>query len=158
MKNFKKIIAILLALLALPMCFLACDEGGDEVTTIDPNDTTDGLRVDIDILDGEGIYFIKTGANFRIDPETTLENAVKALCEDRQATYTLNTLDAFASFTYDGATIKEESKEVDGGMFVDISFKVTVNGTEVDNIKECILNHNDKVVIALVSSEPFKPE
>ena len=51
MKNFKRMIALLLALLALPMCLFACEEGGkgEAEGTIDPNDTTDGLRVDINV-------------------------------------------------------------------------------------------------------------
>lgn len=158
MKNFKKIIAMILSLLVLPVCFFACDDGGDGEVSLDPNDTTDGLRIDIDILDAAGEYFVKTGANFRVDPETTVHDAVAALCEDRAATFELNTLGMYASFTYDGSTIKEESKSVSGGMFVDISFSVTVNGTEVEDIKTHVLNHNDKVVIALIESEPFTPD
>ena len=61
MKKFRSLIALLLALLALPMCLFACTEGGkgNEEGTIDPNDTTDGLRVDINIRDlptEEGLF------------------------------------------------------------------------------------------------------
>lgn len=165
MKNFKRLIALLLALLALPMCLFACEEGGkgNEEGTIDPNDTTDGLRVDINIrslstVEGElGDYFIKTGKDFRIDPETTLLAAVAALCEERGATYAVDTAGDFASFTFDGSTIEAKTEKVTGkeNTYVATSFKVTVNGTEVNNLDEFVLNHNDVVEIFLAKGSEF---
>ncbi len=163
MKKFRTLIALILALLALPMCLFACGEGsgGNEDGTIDPNDTTDGFRVDINIRDlpaeaGElGVYFIKTGDNFRIEPGTTLIQAVSLLCEERSATYELDTTGEFSSFTFDGATIMSDMLEQDDGSFIPLSFMVTVNGTEVENISEYALNHNDVVEIYLVKGEAF---
>lgn len=163
MKKFRSLIALLLALLALPMCLFACEEGGkgNEEGTIDPNDTTDGLRVDINIRDlpaeeGElGVYFIKTGADFRIEPGTTLMQAVAALCEDRTATYELDTTGKFMKFTFDGDSIESEQLEQKDGTFVPIEFKVTVNGTEVKDYSELALNHNDVVEIFLVKGEAY---
>lgn len=163
MKKFRSLIALLLALLALPMCLFACEEGGkgNEEGTIDPNDTTDGLRVDINIRElateeGElGIYFIKTGADFRIQPGTTLVQAVAALCEERTATYELDTIGKFTKFTFDGATIQSESIQQADGTFIPIEFKVTVNGTEVKDYSELALNHNDVVEIFLVKGAAF---
>ena len=165
MKNFTRLIAILLALLALPMCLFACEQGGkgNEEGTIDPNDTTDGLRVDINIrslstVEGElGDYFIKTGKDFRIEPGTTLLAAVEALCAERQATYAVDTAGDFASFTFDGSTIEAKTEKVTGkeNTFVATSFMVTVNGTEVKNISEYALNHNDVVEIYLVKGAEF---
>lgn len=165
MKNFTRLIAILLALLALPMCLFACEQGGkgNEEGTIDPNDTTDGLRVDINIrslstVEGElGDYFIKTGKDFRIEPGTTLLAAVEALCAERQATYVVDTAGDFASFTFDGSTIEAKTEKVTGkeNTFVATSFMVTVNGTEVDNFSEYALNHNDVVEIYLVKGAEF---
>lgn len=163
MKKFRSLIALLLALLALPMCLFACTDGGqgNEEGTIDPNDTTDGLRVDINIRDlpaeeGElGVYFIKTGADFRIEPGTTLMQAVAALCEERTATYELDTMGKFMKFTFDGDTIESESVEQKDGSFIPIEFKVTVNGTEVKDYSELALNHNDVVEIFLVKGEAF---
>ena len=156
---------LLLALLALPMCLFACEEGGkgNEEGTIDPNDTTDGLRVDINIrslstVEGElGDYFIKTGKDFRIEPGTTLLAAVAALCEDRQATYVVDVAGDFASFTFDGSTIEATTEKVTGkeNTYVAVSFEVTVNGTEVKNINEYVLNHNDVVEIYLVKGAEF---
>lgn len=165
MKNFTRLIALLLALLALPMCLFACEQGGkgNEEGTIDPNDTTDGLRVDINIrslstVEGElGDYFIKTGKDFRIEPGTTLLAAVEALCAERQATYVVDTAGDFASFTFDGSTIEAKTEKVTGkeNTFVATSFVVTVNGTEVDNFSEYALNHNDVVEIYLVKGAEF---
>lgn len=163
MKKFRSLIALLLALLALPMCLFACEEGskGNDEGTIDPMDTTDGLRVDINIRElskeeGEpGIYFIKTGADFRIQPGTTLEQAVAALCEERGATYEMDIIGKFSKFTFDGATIVAEMQEQKDGTFVEISFKVTINGTEVKDYKDIALNHNDLVEIELVKGEAF---
>ena len=165
MKNFTRLIALLLALLALPMCLFACEQGGkgNEEGTIDPNDTTDGLRVDINIrslstVEGElGDYFIKTGKDFRIEPGTTLLAAVEALCAERQATYVVDTAGDFASFTFDGSTIEAKTEKVTGkeNTYVATSFMVTVNGTEVDNFSEYALNHNDVVEIYLVKGAEF---
>lgn len=163
MKKFRSLIALLLALLALPMCLFACEEGGkgDEEGTIDPMDTTDGLRVDINIRElateeGElGIYFIKTGADFRIEPGTTLMQAVALLCEERSATYEVDTIGKFTKFTFDGATIESESIQQEDGSYIPIEFKVTVNGTEVKDYTELALNHNDVVEIFLVKGEAF---
>lgn len=163
MKKFRSLIALLLALLALPMCLFACEEGGkgNEESTIDPNDTTDGLRVDINIRElsteeGElGNYFIKTRDNFRIEPGTTLVDAVAALCEERGATYELDITGKFMLFTFDGATIQSDSVEQKDGTFVPIEFKVTVNGTEVKDYSELALNHNDIVEIYLVKGAAF---
>ena len=165
MKNFKRMIALLLALLALPMCLFACEEGskGNEEGTIDPTDTTDGLRVDINIRSlstEEGVlgdYFIKTGKDFRIEPGTTLLAAVEALCAERQATCVVDTAGDFSSFTFDGSTIEAATEKVAGkeNTYVATSFKVTVNGTEVKNISEYALNHNDVVEIYLAKGAEF---
>ncbi len=165
MKKFRSLIALLLALLALPMCLFACDEGGkgNEEGTIDPNDTTDGLRVDINIrylATEEGVpgdFFIKTTKDFRIEPGTTLLAAVALLCEDRQATYVVDTAGDFASFTFDGSTLEAKTEKVTGkeNTYVATSFKVTVNGTEVADINEQVLNHNDVVEIFLAKGEEF---
>lgn len=165
MKKITRLIALILALLALPMCLFACEQGGkgNDEGTIDPNDTTDGLRVDINIrslstVEGElGDYFIKTGKDFRIEPGTTLLAAVEALCAERQATYVVDTAGDFASFTFDGSTIEAKTEKVTGkeNTFVATSFKVTVNGTEVKEISEYALNHNDVVEIYLVKGEEF---
>lgn len=163
MKKFRTLIALILALLALPMCLFACGDGsqGNEDGTIDPNDTTDGLRVDINIRDlpaeeGElGVYFIKTGDNFRIQPGTTLLQAVQALCEERSATCEIDVLGKFSKFTFDGSEIVAEMKEQNDGTFIEISFAVTVNGTKVDDISTYALNHNDVVEIYLVKGEAF---
>ncbi len=165
MKKFRSLIALLLALLALPMCLFACEEGGkgNEEGTIDPNDTTDGLRVDINIRSlstEEGVlgdYFIKTGKDFRIEPGTTLLAAVEALCAERQATCVVDTAGDFSSFTFDGSTIEAATEKVAGkeNTYVATSFKVTVNGTEVKNISEYALNHNDVVEIYLAKGAEF---
>lgn len=165
MKKFKRMIALLLALLALPMCLFACEEGskGNEEGTIDPNDTTDGFRIDINVrslptAEGElGDFFIKTGKDFRVEPGTTLLAALDALCAERSATYVIDTAGDFASFTFDGSTIEAKTEKVTGkeNTFVATSFKVTVNGTEVKNISEYALNHNDVVEIFLAKGEEF---
>lgn len=165
MKKFKRLIALLLALFALPMCLFACDEGskGNEEGTIDPNDTTDGYRIDINIRslstteDELGDYFIKTGKDFRVEPGTTLLAAVSALCEDRGATYVIDTAGEFASFTFDGSTIEAKTEKVTGkeNTYVATSFKVTVNGTVVKDFSEYALNHNDVVEIYLVKGAEF---
>ena len=163
MKKFRSLIALLLALLVLPMCLFACEEGGKgkDDGTIDPNDTSTGLRVDINVRElateeGElGIYFVKTGADFRIEPGTTLLQALDALCELRGATYELDTTGKFMKFTFDGAEIKSDSVKQSDGTYVPIEFKVTVNGTEVKDYSELALNHNDVVEIYLVKGEAF---
>lgn len=163
MKKFRSLIALILALLVLPMCLFACEEGGktDDEETIDPNDTTDGLRVDINIrelstTEGElGIYFIKTRDDFRIEPGTTLVQAVAALCEEREATYELDTLGKFSKFTFDGAELVAEMQEQKDGTFVEFYFVVTVNGNSVDDINTCVLNHNDVVEIYLAKGDAF---
>jgi hypothetical protein len=107
------------------------------------------------VTDEPGIYFIKTGADFRIQPGTTLEQAVAALCEERGATYEMDIIGKFSKFTFDGATIVAEMQEQKDGTFVEISFKVTINGTEVKDYKDIALNHNDLVEIELVKGEAF---
>ncbi len=166
MKNFKRLIAILLALFALPMCLFACEEGGQTDGTVDPNDTTDGLLVSITVrnlpeAEGElGSPFVKTKEGDRVKPGTTLLDAVKALCEERGATYELDTLGRFSSFTFDGSTILSETEEQKDGTFIPIDFKVTVNGTEIayGDYATLALNHNDVVEICLVKGEAFKAE
>ena len=163
MKKFRSLIALILALLALPMCLFACGEGsqGNDDGTIDPNDTTDGLRVDINVRElpaeeGElGIYFVKTGDNFRIQPGTTLIQALDILMADRGASYERDMLGKFSKFTFDGSEIVAEMEEQKDGSFVEIYFAVTVNGTKVEDIDACVLNHNDVVEIYLVKGEAF---
>jgi hypothetical protein len=168
MKKFRRIIALILALLALPMCFIACDKGGADETE-DPNDTTDGIRVMITISgleekDGTRTPLLKTrdAEIFRVDPGTTLSAALDALCADREgASYTLENTGRFASFTYGSDTLMaevlEDGKEGDKTLFVEGSFKVTVNGTEIkpEEAPAYVLNHNDNVQIYLVKGEPF---
>ena len=169
MKKFRRIIALILALLALPMCFIACDKGNGDGTE-DPNDTTDGIRVMITISgleekDGTRTPLLKTrdAEIFRVDPGTTLQGALDALCADREgAAYTLETQTGrFASFTYGSdklvAEVLEEKSEGDTKMFVEVSFAVTVNGTEIkpEEAPGYVLNHNDNVQIFLVKGEPF---
>ena len=169
MKNFRRIIALILALLALPMCFVACDKGGADETE-DPNDTTDGIRVMITISgleekDGTRTPLLKTrdAEIFRVDPGTTLEAAISALCADREgAAYTIEAQTGrFASFTYGSDSLKaevlEDGKDGDKTMFVEVSFKVTVNGTEIkpEEAPAYVLNHNDNVQIYLVKGTPF---
>ncbi len=165
MKKFKTLIALLLALLALPMCLFACEEGGGGEQTVDPNDTTDGLLVDVIISSseqGELVPFIKTSKDTRVQPGTTLLDAVKALCEERGATMELDTIGAFMSFTWDGVTIKSENKlvgEDESGLktFKPVEFKVLVNGTEIKTteIAAYAINHRDVIEINLVEGEEF---
>ena len=165
MKNFKRMIALLLALLALPMCLFACEEGSktNEEGTIDPNDTSTGLRIDINIrslptVEGElGDYFIKTGKDFRVEPGTTLLVALDALCAERTATYVIDTAGDFASFTFDGSTLEAKTEKVTGkeNTYVATSFKVSINGAEVKDWAEYVLNHNDLVEIYLVKGAEF---
>lgn len=168
MKKFRRIIALILALLALPMCLIACDKG-DSNETEDPNDTTDGIRVMITISgleekDGTRTPLLKTrdAEIFRVDPGTTLEAAIAALCADREgAAYTLENTGRFASFTYGSdklvAEVVEEKSTGDQKMFAEVSFKITVNGTEIkpEEAPAYVLNHNDNVQIFLVKGEPF---
>ena len=169
MKKFRTLIALLLALLALPMCLFACDKG-DANETEDPNDTTDGIRVMITISgleekDGTRTPLLKTrdAEIFRVDPGTTLSGALDALCADREgASYTLENTGRFASFTYGSdklvAEVLEDKGSGEDKMFVEVSFKVTVNGTEIkaEEAPTYVLNHNDNVEIYLVKGEPFK--
>ena len=165
MKNFKRLIALLLALLALPMCLFACDEGskGNDDGTLDPNDTSTGLRIDINVrslpaAEGElGEYFVKTGKDFRVEPGTTLLAALDALCAERSATYVIDTAGDFASFTFDGSTLEAKTEKVTGkeNTYVATSFKVSVNGEVVKNWAEYVLNHNDLVEIYLVKGSEF---
>lgn len=168
MKKFTRIIALILALLALPMCFIACDKGGADETE-DPNDTTDGIRVMITISgleekDGTRTPLLKTrdAEIFRVDPGTTLEAAIAALCANREgASYTLENTGRFASFTYGSdslvAEVVEEKSTGDKKMYAEVSFKITVNGTEIkpEEAPAYVLNHNDNVQIYLVKGEPF---
>ncbi|MBO5702601.1 MAG: hypothetical protein J6S71_09190 [Clostridia bacterium] len=168
MKKFTRIIALILALLALPMCFIACDKGGADETE-DPNDTTDGIRVMITVSgleekDGTRTPLLKTrdAEIFRVDPGTTLSAALDALCADREgASYTLENTGRFASFTYGSdslvAEVLEEKGSGDAKMYVEVSFKITVNGTEIkpEEAPGYVLNHNDNVQIFLVKGEPF---
>ena len=165
MKKFRSLIALLLALLALPMCFFACEEGskGNEEGTIDPNDTTDGFRIDINVrslptAEGElGDFFIKTGKDFRVEPGTTLLAAVEALCAERTATFVVDTAGDFSSFTFDGSTLEAKTEKVAGkeNTYVATAFKVTVNGTEVKEWAEYAVNHNDVIEIFLVKGAEF---
>ena len=160
MKKFRRIIALILALLALPMCFVASDKGGADETE-DPNDTTDGIRVMITISgleekDGTRTPLLKTRDSeiFRVDPGTTLEAAIAALCADREgAAYNLENSGRIASFTYGSDSLKaevlEDGKDGDKTMFVEVSFKITVNGTEIkpEEAPGYVHNHNDNVQI-----------
>ena len=170
MKKFRRIVALILALLALPMCFIACDKGsGNGDGTEDPNDTTDGIRAIITISgleekDGTRTPLLKTrdAEVFRVAPGTKLEDAVAALCASREnASYTLENTGRFASFTYGSdkleATGEEKGTDGENKIFVEVYFKVTVNGTELkpEEAPAYVLNHNDKVEIYLVRGEEF---
>ena len=168
MKKFTRIIALILALLALSMCFIACDKTGGD-TTEDPNDTTDGIRVMITISgleekDGTRTPLLKTrdAEIFRVEPGTTLEAAVAALCANREAAaYALENTGRFASFTYGSdkleATVEEVGVDGENKIFAEVYFKVTVNGTELkpEEAPAYVLNHNDNVQIFLVKGEEF---
>ncbi len=164
MKKFRRLIALVLALLALPMCLLACDKGGSEDNqTEDPNDTTEGIRVIITISgleekDGTRTPLLKTkdAEIFRVDPGTTLKGALDALCASREgASYEIDVAGEFSVFNYGSDKLVAEMQEQKDGSFIPVSFKVTVNGTEIEDAPNYVLNHNDNVQIFLVKGEAF---
>lgn len=168
MKKFRRLIALILALLALPMCLIACDKGGADQTE-DPNDTTDGIRVMITISgleekDGTRTPLLKTrdAEIFRVEPGTTLKGAIDALCASRDgASYTLENTGRFASFTYGSdslvAEVQEQKGDGDTKVYVEVSFKIVINGTEIkpEEAPDYVLNHNDNVEIYLVKGAEF---
>ncbi len=157
MKKIKTLIALVLALLALPMCFFACEES-------EPQEPA-GIHVNISVLDDKGDPFVKTGKTFTVAPETSLVDAVSALCTERNATYEISpTTGEFIKFTFDGKTIETEeklvsNKENDAGKkeYQLIEFIVYLNGTKIknDEIAGIVLNENDTVDIKLTAGEPF---
>lgn len=163
MKKFRRLIALVLALLALPMCLLACDKEGGADQTEDPNDTTEGIRVIITISgleekDGTRTPLLKTkeAEVFRVDPGTTLKGALDALCASREgASYEIDVTGDFSKFTYGSDKLEAAMEEQKDGSFVPVSFKVTVNGTEITDAPNYVLNHNDNVQIFLVKGEAF---
>lgn len=163
MKKFRRLIALVLALLALPMCLLACDKEGGADQTEDPNDTTEGIRVIITISgleekDGTRTPLLKTkeAEIFRVDPGTTLKGALDALCASREgASYEIDVTGDFSKFTYGSDKLEAAMEEQKDGSFVPVSFKVTVNGTEITDAPNYVLNHNDNVQIFLVKGEAF---
>lgn len=163
MKKFRRLIALVLALLALPMCLLACDKEGGADQTEDPNDTTEGIRVIITISgleekDGTRTPLLKTkeAEIFRVDPGTTLKGALDALCASREgAFYEIDVTGDFSKFTYGSDKLEAAMEEQKDGSFVPVSFKVTVNGTEITDAPNYVLNHNDNVQIFLVKGEAF---
>lgn len=168
MKRFRRSIALMLALLALSVCFIACETTGGDETTEDPNDTTEGIRVMITISgleekDGTRSPLLKTRDNeiFRVEPGTTLKGALDILCAGREgASYELDVLGEFSSFTYGSDKLEAKMEEVkgdssEGATFVPISFKITVNGTEITDAPNYVLNHNDNVQIFLEKGEAF---
>lgn len=169
MKKFKTIIALILALLMIPMCLLACDkgegEGSGDGQTEDPNDTTDGIRVSITISgleDKEGLRtpLIKTKETeaFRVAPGTTLKDAVDALCKSREnASFEIDMEGKFYLFKYGSDELVAEPEQQKDGTYVPYTFEIKVNGTVVTD-KEApgyVLNHNDNVEIYLVKGEPY---
>jgi hypothetical protein len=163
MKKFRRLIALVLALLALPMCLLACDKEGGADQTEDPNDTTEGIRVIITISgleekDGTRTPLLKTkeAEIFRVDPGTTLKGALDALCASREgASYEIDVTGDFSKFTYGSDKLEAAMEEQKDGSFVPVSFKVTVNGTEITDAPNYVLNHNDNVQIFLVKGDAF---
>ncbi len=164
MKKIKTLIALILALLALPMCLFACEEGGaDDNQTEDPNDTTEGIRVIITISgleekDGTRTPLLKTkdAEVFRVDPGTTLKGALDALCADREAaSYEIDVTGEFSIFTYGSDKLVAEMQEQKDGSFVPVTFEVTVNGTVIEDAPNYVINHNDKIEIYLVKGESF---
>lgn len=163
MKKFRRLIALVLALLALPMCLLACDKEGGADQTEDPNDTTEGIRVIITISgleekDGTRTPLLKTkeAEIFRVDPGTTLKGALDALCASREgASYEIDVTGDFSKFTYGSDELEAAMEEQKDGSFVPVSFKVTVNGTEITDAPNYVLNHNDNVQIFLVKGDAF---
>jgi hypothetical protein len=163
MKKFRRLIALVLALLALPVCLLACDKEGGADQTEDPNDTTEGIRVIITISgleekDGTRTPLLKTkeAEIFRVDPGTTLKGALDALCASREgASYEIDVTGDFSKFTYGSDKLEAAMEEQKDGSFVPVSFKVTVNGTEITDAPNYVLNHNDNVQIFLVKGDAF---
>ncbi len=166
MKKFRTLIALILALLVLPICLFACEEGSGDNQTEDPNDTTDGIRVIITISglvekDGTRTPLLKTKADeiFRVDPGTTLKGALDALCADREgASYEVDTTNEFSSFTYGSDKLVADMEEQDDGTFVPVTFEVTVNGTVIEDAPNYVINHNDNIEIYLVKGEAFIPK
>ena len=167
MKKFRKLIALILALLAIPMCLLACDkgEGTGEGQTEDPNDTTDGIRVSITISgleDKEGLRtpLIKTKETeaFRVAPGTTLKDAVDALCQSREeAGFEIDMEGKFYMFKYGSDELVAEPELQKDGTYIPYTFEIKVNGTIVadKDAPGYVLNHNDNVEIYLVKGEAF---
>ncbi len=163
MKKFRRLIALVLALLALPMCLLACDKEGGADQTEDPNDTTEGIRVIITISgleekDGTRTPLLKTkeAEIFRVDPGTTLKGALDALCASREgASYEIDKSGEYSIFSYSSDKLEATKEEQKDGSFVPVSFKVTVNGTEITDAPNYVINHNDNVQIFLVKGEAF---
>ena len=69
----------------------------------------------------------------------------------------IDTAGDFASFTFDGSTLEAKTEKVTGkeNTYVATSFKVSVNGTDIKDWAEYVLNHNDLVEIYLVKGSEF---
>ncbi len=155
----KKFICLALALVTLLACFASCGPAAGDTK----------IKVTINVRniptadDPEG-FFLKTTADFAVEPETKLLAALDILCADRGATYEISTTSGgFLNFTFGGDKLEgdikkiDENKEEDKSQFVITEFEVSVNGKALkdEEIKDYVLAENDVVDIRLVEGEPF---
>lgn len=105
----KKIIALLLSLVLLSCCLIACDNGG--------GDSTEAPKTAvIEVYDADGNIFLRD-KEFEVTEGMNVRQAIEALCADRGYTVVFDATGAFQSFTSDG-----EGDE-----------KVTIEGKQVPN-------------------------
>ena len=167
MKKFRSLIALLLALLTLPMCLFACNKGSGDAESENPDDTTDGIAVTIVVnglvsSDGTDNPFLKTRDNevFRVAPGTTLQDALTALCAAREeASYTLENTGRFSTFTFGSDKLEAKAEKQSDDTYIDYYFETTVNGTALvkEEAASYVINHKDVIKITLTKGTPYTP-
>ncbi len=145
MKKIRNIVA--LALVAVFLCFGLTSCYNDSGST--------DIKVSVRIYDSNGDIFIGTGEDFAVAPGTTVTDAVKAICEERGATYETDTTGVFISFTYDGTKIEEYQDEpLENGKIPLHKFAWSLNGTaQTAAMDATTLNEGDAIVINFTTVE-----
>ncbi|MCI5574084.1 MAG: hypothetical protein SO533_06625 [Eubacteriales bacterium] len=155
----KKLISLILAAVMLvgfsAMC-ISCD-GNDT-----PDDKKDKIIVSVEVYytdsDGAEAIFLRNN-ELEVDAGISVNDALIALINAREATYVALSDGSVDSITFGGDTIKQHSAAVssnaDSATFKNTHFVWTVNGATPENATSvtCKVNDGDKIVYKLVTEE-----
>lgn len=149
MKKIRNIMALVLVAVMLCLSLTAC---------YNDNSSKD-IKVSVRIYDGNDEILIGTREDFAVAPGSTVADAVKALCDERGATYETDTTGMFISFTYEGTKIEEyQSDPLENGKIPLHKISWSLNAVEMaaagsPTMAETTLNEGDAVILHFITIE-----